>query len=138
MGFRKYSESSLPIKKTLHISGLSVMVKVLRSLGTPDIPIRRMQFKSMRPLDSTETLFSYLNFYYNLKRGVQKYTSRFEFKILTTIRKIKILYTYYRIKMKNLNLHMECSLPMFTKTWAGRSVYNQISDCKLEVGTQEV
>ena len=138
MGFRKYSESSLPIKKTLHISGLSVMVKVLRSLGTPDIPIRRMQFKSMRPLDSTEKLFSYLNFYYNLKRGVQQYTSRFEFKILTTIRKIKILYTYYRIKMKNLNLHMECSLPMFTKTWAGRSVYNQISDCKLEVGTQEV
>ena len=138
MGFRKYSESSLPIKKTLHISGLSVMVKVLRSLGTPDIPIRRMQFKSMRPLDSTETLFSYLNFYYNLERGVQQYTSRFEFKKLTTIRKIKILYTYYRIKMKNLNLHMECSLPMFTKTWAGRSVYNQISDCKLEVGTQEV
>ena len=138
MGFRKYSESSLPIKKTLHISGLSVMVKVLRSLGTPDIPIRRMQFKSMRPLDSTEKLFSYLNFYYNLKRGVQQYTSRFEFKILTTIRKIKILYTYYRIKMKNLNLHMECSLPMFTKTGAGRSVYNQISDCKLEVGTQEV
>ena len=40
--------------------------------------------------------------------------------------------------MKNLNLHIECSLPMFTKTWAGRSVYNQISDCKLEVGTQKV
>ena len=60
------------------------------------------------------------------------------FKILTTIRKIKLLYTYIRIKMKNLNLHMECSIPMFSKTWAGRSVYNQISDCKLEVSTQEV
>ena len=60
------------------------------------------------------------------------------FKILTTIREIKILYTYIRITMKNLNLHMECLLPMFSKTWAGRSVYNQISDCKLEVSAQEV
>ena len=40
--------------------------------------------------------------------------------------------------MKNLNLHTERLVPMCSKTWAGRSVYNQISDCKLEVSAQKV
>ena len=136
MGFRKYSESSLPIKKTFHLRGSKCngYTQVLHTgySNSED------GFNSYNRSIQLKSCFHILIFITTWKGECSNTFPDLGFKILTTIREIKILYTYIRIKMKNLNLHMECLLPMFSKTWAGRSVYNQISDCKLEVSAQEV
>ena len=89
----------------------------------------------MRPLDSTEKLFSYLNFYY-ICMGRHCFPNTF-FKIETnnnSENKI-IIYLLVTNKMKTLTLHTNCSQPTLRNEWAGIRMFSTLSNpANLQLG----
>ena len=87
-----------------------------------------MMFESLVPLDSTEKLFSYLNFYY-ICMGRHCFPNTFS-KIETnnnSENKI-IIYLLVTNKMKTLTLHTNCSQLSLRNEWCGIRMFSTIAN----------